>query len=174
MAELLANPKICGDCQKPGCELKCACKLVFYCGKECQKAHWPIHKKDCRLALARNVKDVKKEWGRDHMLSAMTRMQAGAAHKEQGRLREAEQCFLEARRIYAENCGEESELTANMCQCLAEVYQDMGRLDEAVSMCRESVRIHRNASGKGSEALGIAYHGLGSSLGSQLQVRGGA
>ena len=61
MSELLANPKICGACNKPGCSLKCACKLVFYCGEECQRAHWPTHKKDCRLALAKKVKDAKRE-----------------------------------------------------------------------------------------------------------------
>ncbi|KZP25330.1 hypothetical protein FIBSPDRAFT_783299 [Athelia psychrophila] len=26
------------------------CKQVYYCNQECQKRHWPIHKKDCRIA----------------------------------------------------------------------------------------------------------------------------
>ena len=74
MSELLANPKICGACNKPGCSLKCACKLVFYCGEECQRAHWPTHKKDCRLALAKKVKDAKREHGRDNAAVAEARL----------------------------------------------------------------------------------------------------
>jgi hypothetical protein len=43
------------QCSNPGCSgaglKKCAgCKLVrySYCGKECQVAHWPAHKTDCK------------------------------------------------------------------------------------------------------------------------------
>ena len=89
MSELLANPKICGACNKPGCSLKCACKLVFYCGEECQRAHWPTHKKKCRLALAKKVKDAKRKHGRDNEAVAMARLEVGVAHEQQGRYREA-------------------------------------------------------------------------------------
>ncbi|KAG8216800.1 hypothetical protein J3R82DRAFT_7049 [Butyriboletus roseoflavus] len=35
-------------CKKPG-KLACSsCKLVSYCSKECQVAHWAIHKSDCK------------------------------------------------------------------------------------------------------------------------------
>ena len=106
MSELLAKPKICVACNKPGCTLKCPCKLVNYCGEECQRAHWPTHKKDCRLALAKKVKDAKREHGRDDSAVAMARLEAGRAHKQQGWYREAEQCYLEARRIFLDIFGE--------------------------------------------------------------------
>jgi ankyrin repeat protein len=40
-------------CAKPGCSgaglKKCAlCLIIFYCGKECQVAHWPAHKAECK------------------------------------------------------------------------------------------------------------------------------
>src|SRR6056300_146556 len=134
MSELLANPKICGACNKPGCSLKCACKLVFYCGEECQRAHWPTHKKDCRLALAKKVKDAKREHGRDDEAVAEARMEAGIAHKEQGRYREAEQCYLEARRIYLEIHGEGHRISAEVSGFLGDLYAQMGRYDEASAM----------------------------------------
>ena len=44
----------CGNCgieekalrQFPGCS---GCKKVHYCGKDCQKAHWKVHKKECHV-----------------------------------------------------------------------------------------------------------------------------
>src|SRR6056300_585073 len=126
MSELLANPKICGACNKPGCSLKCACKLVFYCGEECQRAHWPTHKKDCRLALAKKVKDAKREHGRDDEAVAIARMGAGFAHRDQGRFREAEQCYLEARRIFLEIYGEGHPASALVSEMLGQLYSLMG------------------------------------------------
>src|SRR6056300_866863 len=150
MSELLANPKICGACNKPGCHLKCACKLVFYCGEECQRAHWPTHKKDCRLAHAKKVKDAKREHGRDNEAVALARLEAGVAHAQQGRYREAEQCFLEARRIYLEIHGEGHPVFAPVSGMLGGLYSTMGRYDEALAMHLECVDIFRSSDGERS------------------------
>ncbi|RDA90834.1 hypothetical protein CP533_1556 [Ophiocordyceps camponoti-saundersi (nom. inval.)] len=42
------------ECNKEGRYTCKNCFLVTYCGQECQKAHWPIHKIDCRAALGRD------------------------------------------------------------------------------------------------------------------------
>jgi len=38
---------VCVVCQKPASSLCANCKSVRYCGRECQKSHWPQHKKSC-------------------------------------------------------------------------------------------------------------------------------
>jgi hypothetical protein len=41
--------KVCARCGKTGELLKCGCRKVRYCGKECQMEHWGLHKAECRL-----------------------------------------------------------------------------------------------------------------------------
>jgi len=45
---------VCANCGKTGDNLKActACKLVKYCNRECQIAHRPQHKKECRIRAA--------------------------------------------------------------------------------------------------------------------------
>ena len=39
---------ICANCGTPA-SLRCGgCKILTYCGRQCQKAHWPAHKALCR------------------------------------------------------------------------------------------------------------------------------
>jgi hypothetical protein len=47
-------------CAKPGCSgaglKKCAgCRVIFYCGKECQVTHWPAHKPECERSAEKAV-----------------------------------------------------------------------------------------------------------------------
>ncbi|MCJ1441247.1 MAG: hypothetical protein MMC23_001733 [Stictis urceolatum] len=44
------------DCSKRGILVCANCKLMQYCSKECQKAHWPMHKTSCKSPLS------KDEW----------------------------------------------------------------------------------------------------------------
>jgi len=48
------NVSVCANCGKEGSNLKActACKLVKYCNRECQIAHRPQHKKECRKRAA--------------------------------------------------------------------------------------------------------------------------
>lgn len=48
--ELKQRPqaKICAVCAKEGAQLCARCKKFYYCSKDCQKAHWKIHKRDCK------------------------------------------------------------------------------------------------------------------------------
>lgn len=51
----------CETCNDPEAQRKCsACKLVSYCDEQCQKFHWPVHKKECkRLAQQHAIMEAK-------------------------------------------------------------------------------------------------------------------
>jgi hypothetical protein len=57
-AELTTYLEARTHCANPGCDgaglKKCGvCLEVWFCGKECQVAHWPAHKAQCKVAAAR-------------------------------------------------------------------------------------------------------------------------
>ena len=51
----------CGDAIRPKADFglthhQCACRLgVYYCGRECQRAHRPEHREACRAAMGREA-----------------------------------------------------------------------------------------------------------------------
>ena len=43
-----SEEKTCGSCNQPS-KTKCSrCKLIYYCGVDCQKKDWTSHKKFCK------------------------------------------------------------------------------------------------------------------------------
>ena len=43
---------LCGHCGAADCEFRCSgCKAVWYCGRDCQKAHRKLHKADCKMIM---------------------------------------------------------------------------------------------------------------------------
>jgi ankyrin repeat protein len=63
-AEQTAYLKARTHCANPGCSgaglKKCAvCLEVFFCSKDCQVAHWPAHKAECKRRAAAKAKAAK-------------------------------------------------------------------------------------------------------------------
>jgi len=52
--DICANCANCGKGEESSNSLKTctACKLVKYCSRDCQVAHWPQHKKECKKKAA--------------------------------------------------------------------------------------------------------------------------
>jgi hypothetical protein len=52
--------KTCFKCGRPNCTQQCSiCRIARYCSAECQKAHWKIHKKVCKVDLEDGMAKVK-------------------------------------------------------------------------------------------------------------------
>lgn len=93
--------------------------------EKCQKDDWADHKLKCAIALARVVKEVRREHGREDEAVADARMQSGVAHLHQGRYGEADKCFLEARRVYFEALGDGHFKIVSICHQLGKPYACM-------------------------------------------------
>ena len=61
-ADLETTAEVCASCGKAAVDevklKKCGCKLVQYCGVECQKNHRPQHKKECKKRMAEIREDL--------------------------------------------------------------------------------------------------------------------
>ncbi|KAJ6508532.1 hypothetical protein C8R45DRAFT_967732 [Mycena sanguinolenta] len=74
------TPRSLRSCNNPNCPdfntvnrdslLKCGkCKTATYCNKDCQRAHWPVHKQFCQIwqatadSTGEGVRDIKKKMG---------------------------------------------------------------------------------------------------------------
>jgi tetratricopeptide (TPR) repeat protein len=183
MADLLANPHSCAACKALGCKMKCPCKQVNYCGKDCQKADWPLHKLRCAALMDRKVKDKKRELGKDDIKVGHARLDAGKIHYKEGRYQEAERCLIEARRIYTEHYGNEAAKRfgeehkvaynaynpeiADVCICLGELYDASGQYDKSIEVLQEALDIRRRIDETGrsievGEALSLMARTLSS------------
>ncbi|KAK2752567.1 hypothetical protein FQN55_006680 [Onygenales sp. PD_40] len=51
-------------CSEQGSKACSRCSLVLYCGKECQTAHWPVHKSDCNSNIRKST--WRPAWEREN------------------------------------------------------------------------------------------------------------
>ena len=164
MSDVLANPKLCKNCGTPGCEFKCQCKLGYYCSRGCQKAHWHLLKKECAIHLSRKVKDAKREHGKDGVEAAKARLDVGYSHLNQGRYKEAERYFVEARQIYTHAYGDAHFDVGTACSGLGKTYCRTGRYEGAIGLLDKALGIFRTTKGERSPEAGLCLMEIGSSL----------
>jgi tetratricopeptide (TPR) repeat protein len=177
MAELLEKPRICAKCEEPGCQLKCPCKLAFYCGRSCQEACWPEHKKSCSWHLSKKIDQKKKELGGHHVEVAEAHMEAADLLADQQRYAQAEASYLQLRRSLGQDQGEGRVVAlqrdgvnlqgdaalAFVDFKLASMYDEMGRHEEASSLSRKCLETFRRETGPRSAFVGktLAQIGMG-------------
>merc|ERR1712098_436129 len=64
MYKMIDKEKECANCmeKRPINQLKTCgrCRKVLYCGADCQKQHWKLHKKECKEKKKKKKKKKKK------------------------------------------------------------------------------------------------------------------
>ncbi|XP_044150378.1 ankyrin repeat and MYND domain-containing protein 2 [Bufo gargarizans] len=67
------DAEFCTTCGEKGADKRCSvCKLVIYCGQDCQKLHWFTHKKVCKILKEKREKqelEAAKEKKRQEKLA---------------------------------------------------------------------------------------------------------
>ena len=168
MSDLPANPKLCGACNnKSAWRLMCACKLFFYSWAEGQGKHWHTHKKSSTASLTKKIREVIRDHGKDDVEVGKARIEAGYQLWGKGQYEEAERCYLDAKRIAIEVCGEDSKIVGSICRSLGDMYSEMDRYEEAMALQKQSLRIARSncrTRGEGPEDTGITLRSIGDIL----------
>ncbi len=77
--EALKNKRVCPNCEEDDCHRKCSsCSSVAYCSKGCQVAHWPKHKKTCKVFkhVVSVMKEMDKDVGQKFLLAGISEVLA--------------------------------------------------------------------------------------------------
>ncbi len=160
----------CGSC---GAELtletgnKCgSCVRIAYCGKACQKAHWPDHKAACLAAtearvwagegelhlgaekgLKRAMEKAQQELGAEHAETLRYMHTYAAFLQKVGRYEEAGALSREVLAVSRRTLGDEHPSTLASINNLASLLKDQGKLGEAEPLHREALSAQRRTLG---------------------------
>ena len=129
--------KVCFVCLQPS-RLKCSrCDAIQYCGKECQKKDWKVHKHNCRD----NNYNVKLNTELDtHMVilnKALNYAIQGNYHRAEKSCRKLLEPAVRSRHAY----NFQAKCLVNLSQAL----YNQGKFAEAVEIARESLDICRSS-----------------------------
>lgn len=116
------------------------------------------------MSLAKKIKQATREHGKYDELVGQACFGAADGLRVQGRYKEAERFYLDARRIYTDVQGRGSWKVGDICHYFGNMYGEMGRYDEAMTDLRKGLRIMRFAEGERSQGVRRAFRCIGGTL----------
>ena len=161
----------CGSC---GAELtletgnKCgSCARIAYCGKACQKAHWPDHKAACLEAtearvwagegelhlgaekgLKRAMEKAREELGAEHVETLRCMHTYAAFLRKVGRYEEAGALSREVLAVARRTLGDEHPETLDSVFNFAGLLDEQGKQAEALELYRQALAGYRRVLGE--------------------------
>lgn len=127
--------KVCFLCLKPS-KLKCSrCLTIQYCGKECQKNDWKVHKNNCidSNASVDNIEELERK---------------AHSYNEQGNYAKAEKIFMKLLKLCREQYGEKHQHLYYIMKKIARSYHDQGKFEQAEKTCNECLTKMRSVLGE--------------------------
>lgn len=151
LATMSATEAMCAarTCQTSATQSCGRCKVVKYCGRDCQRSHWKAHRDECAdwAKLAENGFDL------DDPEDAMQVRPQRASQRSGGGARKTERRERERDRHEAKVPAESVDLCPLRCpvcqngRCAAALWSS--RATCPVPSCRPRLRVCRGAGGKG-------------------------
>ena len=72
----------CDACGKAGPVTTCCrCKIAFYCGAQCQRAHWLTHEADCRPSTFSTAFSTSQHYRRHEKITGRHRASGGGSER---------------------------------------------------------------------------------------------
>ena len=129
------STKICLNCLKEveGDHRCSKCRAATYCGRECQVAHWPVHKNIC---LDSNREDSNEKLG----MKAQN-------HLKQGNYTKAEKLYSKLLGILRSKVGDNDPDTLFAMNDLAVTYIHQGKYDQAEILLKQCYEKRRTVLG---------------------------
>ncbi len=109
------------------------------------------------VPFQRSVEVLRSAGNKSMLVIALNNL--GEVYADLGRLAEAEGCLLDARSVAAGAAGAAGYGEAHAVRNLGRVYLEQGRRDDAITVLRESLTMHRETGDVHSQAVALGYLG---------------
>lgn len=144
----------CNACQKsPNRLLPCQCRGARYCNAGCQKEHWPVHRGECTVHLAKKI-----EGSPDKNSVVDDMLKLGCLYEMHGEFSRAEEVYAKLLLVATthKNNGAMAAVYVNM-GCL---YDTMRRLDDAMTMYLMAKSLFRKLTGEGTREMAMVMSNM--------------
>jgi tetratricopeptide (TPR) repeat protein len=135
----------CATCGKIGAAQKCPCSMASYCGPECQKSHWQVHKETCTVSLIAKTKEAKDLHGKDSIEAIEAQYMVGKRLIRESKFQQGEKYLIKCKdackRLQLDQSSDEEnrKLVIQTLTDLGTTYMHLGKRDLSVDTLHDAL-----------------------------------